>query len=46
MNSLFNNLKPAKQRTIVNAAVKEFVKSGYDKASTNEIVKHAQISKG
>lgn len=46
INSLFNNLKPTKQRTIVNAAIKEFVKSGYDKASTNEIVKNAQISKG
>jgi TetR/AcrR family transcriptional regulator len=39
-------LKPEKQERIINAAMKEFVKSGYEKASTNEIVKDAQISKG
>nr|WP_208416293.1 TetR/AcrR family transcriptional regulator [Thalassobacillus devorans] len=31
---------------IINAAIKEFVQNGFDKASTNEIVKEAQISKG
>ena len=31
---------------IVNASIKEFIKSGFDKASTNEIVKQAHISKG
>ncbi|MBD8070050.1 TetR/AcrR family transcriptional regulator [Bacillus sp. PS06] len=46
MNSLFNSLKPEKQERIINAALKEFVQSGFDKASTNEIVKEAQISKG
>lgn len=35
-----------KQARIINAAMKEFVKSGYDKASTNKIVKEANISKG
>lgn len=35
-----------KQVRIVNAAMKQFVQSGYEKASTNEIVKDAQISKG
>jgi TetR/AcrR family transcriptional regulator len=42
----FKNLKIEKQERIINAAMKEFVNSGYDKASTNEIVKEAQISKG
>src|SRR5699024_6071436 len=46
INIIFNNLKPEKQKTIVNASIKEFVKSGFDKASTNEIVKQAHISKG
>ena len=35
-----------KQARIINAAMKEFVQSGYDKASTNKIVKEANISKG
>ncbi|WP_242061830.1 TetR/AcrR family transcriptional regulator [Cytobacillus firmus] len=39
-------MKPEKQERIINAAMKEFVKSGFEKASTNEIVKDAQISKG
>ncbi|MFD1738406.1 TetR/AcrR family transcriptional regulator [Bacillus salitolerans] len=46
MNSKFFSLKPEKQELIINAALKQFVKSGYEKASTNEIVKEAQISKG
>nr|BAD86540.1 hypothetical protein [Staphylococcus aureus] len=46
MNSIFNNLRKDKQKMIVNASIKEFVKSGFDKASTNEIVKQAHISKG
>lgn len=46
MNSAFHNLKPEKQELIVNAAIKEFVRTGFDKASTNEIVKEAKISKG
>ncbi|NQD68020.1 TetR/AcrR family transcriptional regulator [Bacillus haikouensis] len=35
-----------KQERIINAAMQEFVKAGFEKASTNEIVKEAQISKG
>ncbi|MEW9124084.1 MAG: TetR/AcrR family transcriptional regulator, partial [Thermotaleaceae bacterium] len=31
---------------IINAALKEFARNGYDKASTNEIIKEAEISKG
>lgn len=46
MNSIFDSLKPEKQELIINAAIKEFVQNGFDKASTNEIVKAANISKG
>lgn len=42
----FNNLKIEKQEQIINAAIKEFVRTGFEKASTNEIVKQAGISKG
>src|SRR5690625_1570284 len=44
--SKFINLKSEKQKEIINAAIKEFVQSGFEKASTNEIVKRANISKG
>lgn len=44
--SKFNNLKSEKQKQIINAAIKEFVRNGFEKASTNEIVKRANISKG
>jgi TetR/AcrR family transcriptional regulator len=46
MNIVFRSLKAEKQERIINAAMKEFVQSGFDKASTNEIVKSAKISKG
>ncbi|TKC16186.1 TetR/AcrR family transcriptional regulator [Robertmurraya kyonggiensis] len=46
INSIFKSLKPDKQERIINAAIKEFVQSGFEKASTNEIVKEAKISKG
>lgn len=42
----FYSLKLEKQERIINAALKEFAKNGYDRASTNEIVKEAGISKG
>jgi TetR/AcrR family transcriptional regulator len=42
----FLNLELEKQDRIINAAIKEFAQKGYDKASTNEIVKEAEISKG
>ena len=35
-----------KRERIINAALKEFARSGYEQASTNEIVKDAEISKG
>lgn len=44
--SKFNNLKPEKQKKIINAAIKEFVSVGFEKSSTNNIVKDADISKG
>lgn len=46
MYSKFLSLKPEKQERILDAAIKEFARKGYDKASTNEIVKEADISKG
>jgi TetR/AcrR family transcriptional regulator len=46
MFSKFLNLSPDKQERILNAALKEFARNGYEKASTNEIVKEAEISKG
>lgn len=42
----FNNLDAEKQKRILNAALKEFAENGYDKASTNRIVKDAGIGKG
>ncbi len=44
--SKFFNLETEKQERIINAALKEFAQKGYEKASTNEIVKEARISKG
>ncbi|HBI04928.1 MAG TPA: TetR family transcriptional regulator, partial [Paenibacillaceae bacterium] len=46
MFSKFFNLETEKQERIINAALKEFAQKGYEKASTNEIVKEARISKG
>ena len=44
--SRFNTLELEKRERIINAALDEFVRNGYEKASTNEIIKAAQISKG
>ena len=46
MFSKFFNLEKGKQDRIINAALKEFAQKGYEKSSTNEIVKEAGISKG
>lgn len=43
---MFRNLDKAKQNRILNAAYKEFSEQGYVKASTNQIVKEAEIGKG
>lgn len=42
----FMNLEEEKRERIINAALEEFAKKGYNNASTNEIVKNAGISKG
>ncbi|MDD5637814.1 MAG: TetR/AcrR family transcriptional regulator [Atribacterota bacterium] len=44
--SQFHSLESEKQERIINAALKEFARNGYGKASTNEIIKQAGISKG
>lgn len=46
IHSMFNNLQSEKKQQIINAAIEEFVRMGFEKASTNEIVKRANISKG
>ena len=46
MTSKFLNLHKEKQQRILNAALNEFANKGFDRASTNEIVKSAGISKG
>ncbi|MDQ0194159.1 TetR/AcrR family transcriptional regulator [Paenibacillus wynnii] len=46
MFAKFLNLNPEKQDRVLNAALKEFAQKGYQNASTNEIVKEAEISKG
>ncbi|MDW7740620.1 MAG: TetR/AcrR family transcriptional regulator [Bacillota bacterium] len=42
----FDILKPEKQQRIISAALNEFTRNGYKKASTNQIIKEAGISKG
>lgn len=42
----FFSLEPEKRERIINAALKEFARNGYERASTNEIIKEAEISKG
>jgi len=44
--SKFHNLILEKQKQIINAGMKEFAENGFEKASTNEIIKVANISKG
>lgn len=42
----FYSLEPEKRERIINAALKEFARIGFEKASTNEIIRKAEISKG
>lgn len=42
----FEKLEPGKRQNILKAALKEFAENGYEKASTNQIVKEAGIGKG
>lgn len=46
MYDKFLSIDAEKQERILNAAMKEFASKGYGNASTNEIVKEAEISKG
>ena len=46
MNDKFFDIKTDKQERILNAAIKVFAQNGYRKASTDLIVKEADISKG
>lgn len=42
----FENLPEEKKNRILDACIEEFALNGYDKASTNSIVKKAEVSKG
>jgi len=46
MNDIIQSIDPDKRDRIINAAIEEFSSYPYDKASTNNIVKKAGISKG
>ncbi len=46
MDGILKNMDPEKRDRIINAALEEFGKHEFDKASTNTIVKNAGISKG
>lgn len=46
MDSRFKNIDEEKRDKIINASLEEFAANGYEKASTNEIVKNAGISRG
>lgn len=46
MNNKFFDLKKEKQDRMINGALKIFALNGYQKASTDDIVKEAGISKG
>lgn len=46
ISDAFSRLEPAKQRRILRAALNEFAQHGYAQASTNTIVREADISKG
>lgn len=46
MDSVLKNMEAEKRDKIINAAIEEFATYPYEKASTNNIVKNAGISKG
>ena len=46
MEEIFKNVDPEKRDRIINSALEEFSKNRFEKASTNNIVKNAGISKG
>src|SRR6056297_392776 len=46
MEEILKNMDEEKREKIINSALEEFSQNGYEKASTNTIVKKAKISKG
>jgi TetR/AcrR family transcriptional regulator len=46
MYSKFENLTEEKKKKIIDVCIEEFSRNGYKNASTNNIVKNAEISKG
>ena len=46
MEDSFKNIDEEKRNRIINSAMQEFGNNTYEKASTNNIVKNANISKG
>jgi len=46
MDEILKNMDVDKRERIINAALEEFSKNSFEKASTNNIVKNAGISKG
>ena len=46
MSELFESLPEEKKKRIIDACIEEFADKGYEKASTNAIVKRAGVSKG
>lgn len=46
MGASFDNLSPEKKQSIIRVAMREFATYGYNDASTNRMVKEAQIGKG
>ncbi len=46
MNHVISAIPPDKRDRVINSALKEFAQYGFEKASTNKIVKEANISKG
>ena len=46
ISDAFSKLDPAKQEQIRKVALREFAREGYERASTNNIVKEAGIAKG
>jgi AcrR family transcriptional regulator len=46
MDDIIQSIDPSKRDRIINAAIEEFASFPYEKASTNNIVRNAGISKG
>jgi len=46
LNAAFESLPEDKRKLIIDVCMEEFAQNGYEKASTNTIVKNAGISKG